>query len=931
MEQVIILAAAVAAWAAIRSWSGSRRKDETRQYINAILQKEEDLNQSPELEHLNDAQRRAVMDFGDRVFVSAGAGSGKTRVITEKAKHAVRQRVAGPNEIAVITFTNKATDEVRERLQDLPGVTVDTIHRLAMRVIEELGGSRPQISNLATDNRRRQKLLSKWLEELLAEQPKFLFEVFMRNHAFQRFAAVTPDKALPLVPPNDTPVRSLGEARIALIFQACGIRYFYERKIVVPSEDSVRHNRIWRPDFFIPDDPEDPNPGLREGVWLEHYAHDRHDRPPPNFKDYDDQRNWKRKTAAALKLRYTETCYGDIQRAQTGDQNFGTLLVKRINEHRSERLTVPCPEEVEEALACLIQQDKAGAIRISSEIDAWIRAWRQRARNRPSARRIGIQQPDVSAAADALEHLARPLMARWNQWLRNQGTDDFEGVILRATDLLRKHAGPMPWKVVFLDEAQDINPAQADFVEALTGPMRPGDPQRARLTAVGDAWQAIFGFQGGSPDFLDRGGTRNDPLYDISSRVDLDRTYRHGDSIAQTARAYVLRNTSARERKVTGDPKGFHDPRWPGAVSIASCRLTPRGETSLGGSEKTRNLSGSTAALFCVLRRISESRHRAGDRKMGHVLILARNNANLVDLAKSPEKRTRDLLQKWGEDPASIPFYAWNMTQAELQQEARRIADKQEGFCHALVAKSAERLHLKIEHSTVHAAKGREAAYVIVLDAGPGTAMEQASVRALEEALVPVRGAPFWIAENHRTGYVALTRARRKTYLLLTRTGEEHSLWGHELWRNACKKYHVNYEELAELLHPPRPDEPCPSCRSQGRKESLVLRPGPERDFVSCTSFRGVDAQRNSCGHREEPCEKCEQGIMVRDGNGNSHCHDRRCGWEAPLCGCTVAKPMKIREKDGRKFYGCQDFGRESGSCRVTYNIPPERLAAGRE
>ena len=922
MEMIIVI---VVIWAAIRFWPGSPRKKETRQRISPIPQKEEDLEQFPELEHLNAAQRRAVVNFGDRVFVSAGAGSGKTRVITEKARHAVRQGVARPNEIAVITFTNKATDEVRERLQDLPGVTVDTIHRLAMRVIEELGGSRPQISPLATDDRRRQKLLSQWLEELLAEQPKFLFEVFVRNQAFQRFAAVTPDKALPLVPPDNTPVRSLGEARIALILQACGTRYFYEKKIIVPTTGPRPRHRSWHPDFFIPDDPTAPDPTLWEGVWLEHYAHDRNGRLPPEFNDYDKKRDWKRKAAAGLKLRYTETCYGDIQRAQAGGQNFGALLVARINEHRSEPLTVPRPEEVEKALAHLIRQDRAGAIRISSEIDAWIKAWRQRARNHPSARRMGIQQPDVGAATDALEHLARPLMARWEQWLRNQGTDDFEGVILRATDLLRKNTGPIPWKVVFLDEAQDINPAQADFVEALTGSMRPGDPRRkARLTAVGDAWQAIFGFQGGSPDFLDLGGTRNDPLYDISSRVDLDRTYRHGDSIAQTARAYVLRNTSARERKVTGDPKGFHDPRWPGAVSIASCRLTPRGETSLGGSEKTRNLSGSTAALFCVLRRISESRHRAGDREMGHVLILARNNANLVDLAKSPEKRTRDLLQQWSENPASMPPYAWDMSQAELRREARRIADKQEGFCHALVAKSAERLRLKTEPSTVHAAKGREADYVIVLDAGPGTATEQASVRALEEALVSVRGAPVWIAENHRTGYVALTRARRKTYLLLTRAGEEHSLWGHELWRNARREYHVNYEELAELLHPPRPDEPCPSCRNQGRRESLVLRTGPERDFVSCTSFRGLDAQRNSCGHREDPCEKCGQGIMVRDGNGNSHCHDHRCGWKAPLCGCNVAKPMKIRKKDGRKFYGCQDFGRASGYCRITRNINPD-------
>ena len=69
-------------------------------------------------------------------------------------------------------------------------------------------------------------------------------------------------------------------------------------------------------------------------------------------------------------------------------------------------------------------------------------------------------------------------------------------------ELLEKPGAAAPWRVVLLDEAQDVNPAQADFVEALTGPLCRGVPQRrALLTAVGDAWQAIFGFQGGDPSY----------------------------------------------------------------------------------------------------------------------------------------------------------------------------------------------------------------------------------------------------------------------------------------------------------------------------------------------------------------------------------------------------------------------------------------------
>ena len=92
------------------------------------------------------------------------------------------------------------------------------------------------------------------------------------------------------------------------------------------------------------------------------------------------------------------------------------------------------------------------------------------------------------------------------------------------------------------DEAQDINPAQAGFIEALTGPWSPDSPaRRARLTDVGDAWQSIFGFQGGDPGYLEEGGTELDPESPYSSRINLKRTYGHAEPLAQRAERYVVR------------------------------------------------------------------------------------------------------------------------------------------------------------------------------------------------------------------------------------------------------------------------------------------------------------------------------------------------------------------------------------------------------
>ena len=121
------------------------------------------MNEPYYLDKLNDKQKKAVETLNGPVLVLAGAGTGKTRVLTTRLVHLLNKKFAKPWEILAVTFTNKAANEMKERVQallkiDIERMWVGTFHSTGLKILRrhaELCSLKSDFTVIDTDDQIR--------------------------------------------------------------------------------------------------------------------------------------------------------------------------------------------------------------------------------------------------------------------------------------------------------------------------------------------------------------------------------------------------------------------------------------------------------------------------------------------------------------------------------------------------------------------------------------------------------------------------------------------------------------------------------------------------------------------------------------------------------------------------------------------------------
>ena len=207
--------------------------------------------------------------------------------------------------------------------------------------------------------------------------------------------------------------------------------------------------------------------------------------------------------------------------------------------------------------------------------------------------------------------------------------------------------------------------------------------------------------------------------------------------------------------------------------------------------------------------------------------------------------------------------------------------------------------NLSIEFMTVHKAKGSEADYVIIVNLRSGKygfPCEIADDPILN--LVMIDSDDYPNAEERRLFYVALTRAKRRVYMIVDIS--EPSSFATEL-ANSAANLPINYSEMEY--------KPvfCPNCKSG----SMIIKNGEFGQFVGCSNYP-------YCEEKGIICSKCGE-IMFREMDLLKFvCSSANCQNTIPICP-KCGNQLVIRRSKHGEFWGCASFSRDG--CDHTQNI----------
>ncbi len=684
--------------------------------------------------NLDEEQREIILRDDDYCLVNAGAGSGKSTTMAAKVKYLVDKLNIKPEEIIMLTFTKKSSEDLDEKVNELLnlGIPVSTFHSLGMKFIRKfypypikVVGQDEQTEIICEyikelfKNKNKLKELTELFKQygeknyisngFILNYNKFeTFEKYFNDYKRRKYITekrrkggihqylinrLSSKKTLYTI--KGEKVKSIGEVRIANFLYINGIDYYYEKTY----DEKVNEDMAYNPDFTI------QYHGRK--IYIEYFGlsscyNEKNELNRKEILKYNFKRKIKEKFQMESHDEFINLDY------KVPDEDFIKTLEKQLISKNIEfnrrsdkeifdriidnnlnaeffKFTNLAINFIDIIKNMLLDDENYMFSKIKEQIKKEKLKYFYYSQNEDKEKACRIK---------ALEYLEEIYMYYQEYLTRNHMVDYSDMINLTYRQIIKEvknKYNELNYKYIIVDEYQDITFQRFLFVKRLI------EYFNAKLITVGDDWQSIYAFAGSRLELFNR---FKELFIDSRDDMFLSTTYRYGQELADITSKFVLENDK-QSRKEIRAIKNLKHP-------IEICEYE----------------------IYEEYRKINELIHELyRENPNNKILILARTNDCLNKLSRSQ-------------------FFT-------------------KGIGDVLICK--ELPEAKIEALTMHRSKGLTSDQVIIF--------------GLRNRLFPSEGkSSHWIfdyfkldsitehipfAEERRLFYVALTRTRNKVYLVV--------------------------------------------------------------------------------------------------------------------------------------------------------------------
>ena len=791
-----------------------------KEYLDNVLKKVD-----PAI-NLDDEQRRVVLSDEDYTLVIAGAGAGKTTTVAAKVKYLVEKKGILPEQILVISFTNKAVGELRSKINkalkiDCP---VTTFHKTGYAILRRKDEER----KLIVDGGFMFNVISNYLKGNILENPELVDKLILffgsyfdapyegddlntffnyiakadfstlRGNMSEYTEEIISKRTGNRVTIARETLRSSQEVRIANFLYLNNIDYVYEKPY--PYNILYSH-KPYTPDFTITQED--------KVAYIEHFGiteDGRNNRyTSEELERYKNAINDKVKLHRKHKtdLIYTFSQYND-----------GRDLLEHLNEqlieHGFKLEERPAKEVFEKIVNTEENRYIANLVKL---VCTFIQNFKT---NGFSFEKFdSFKYKTNNVRTKLFLDICEQCYHEYTKRLKEKNAIDFEDMINDSAKIIHEqeiNGKKLDFKYIIVDEYQDISRQRFNLTKELSNLCN------AKIIAVGDDWQSIYAYAGSDITLF----THFKEAFGYGLELSITKTYRNAQEVIDIAGGFIQKNTS-QIKKALVSPKHIQNP-----VVI---------ETYTEDVDR-KQYEGKGGKYFLIGKTVETViKHILQENPQSSILLLGRYGFDAYNLGRSSDF----------------------------------VYDEKTGNLYSNTFKDKP-----IEFMTVHRAKGLGYDNVIIINARnevygfPSQVQEDPVLKYVVKDDHSIE-----YAEERRLFYVALTRTKNRVYIVAPK---EHPS---EFVTELLNDYHSSIKVHGDLVLDETTDtqavKKCPIC---GYPLQLRYKKAYGLKLWICSNEPEMcDFMTNNLKGGELPimkCDKCRDGYMiVKEGKG------------LPFLGCT--------------------------------------------